>query len=313
MANCHNLFEEHINKISITASKKQRMKSSKEGLRKRIIEHFKEHQPEYEPKFYIQGSYKMKTGIRTKDDICDLDDGVYFFRTPDVESTTLQGWIYDAVDGYTDTPPQHRKKCIRNIFAGDYEIDIPVYYKIDGQEYKLAVKNNGWKDSDPKAMVDWFNGFKDKQGQLVRTVMDLKGWCDHLRNKMPSGLAMTILATNAKQKIVHNERDDIFLRDILNEIKKALDWNFSCAVPVVPNDDLFGDYDKDREKRFMDALGDFLNDANEALREPNQLKASKLWRKHLGERFPLGEDKEEDDRAANVLIAGGGSSNPWCL
>src|SRR5690606_9499030 len=106
---------------------------------------------------YIQGSYKMGSVIRTGDDICDLDDGVYFFREPDVTSTTLQSWVWDAVYGYTATDPEHRKKCIRKIFSGDYEIDYPVYYKIDDQEYQLAVKNTGWEDSDPKAMVNWFN------------------------------------------------------------------------------------------------------------------------------------------------------------
>jgi len=34
----------------------------------------------------------------------------------------------------------------------------------------------------------------------------LKGWGDHKRNKMPSGLAMTILAA---ENTKHNERDDI--------------------------------------------------------------------------------------------------------
>ena len=52
-------------------------------------------------------------------------------------STTLQNWIWDAVNGYTSISPEHRKKCIRNIFSGDYEIDIPVYYKVTGKEYQL--------------------------------------------------------------------------------------------------------------------------------------------------------------------------------
>src|SRR5688572_22315970 len=177
MANCHSLFLDFHNEISLTSGKKDRMKDSKKGLRSMIRKHFKEEHPEYEPKFYVQGSYKMKTVIRTEEDICDLDDGVYFFRTPDVTATTLQTWVWDAVDGYTDTTPEHRKKCIRNIFAGDYEIDMPVYYKVDGKEYQLAIKNKGWEDSDPKAMVNWFNGKKDKEGQLVRMVKDEKAWC----------------------------------------------------------------------------------------------------------------------------------------
>ena len=311
MANCHSLFQTFNQDISLTGSKKDRMSNSKNKLRERIRKHFKDNHPTYEPKFFIQGSYKMKTGIRTKDDICDLDDGVYFFKEPAVSATTLQGWIWDAVDGYTTTPAQHRSKCIRNIFAGDYEIDIPVYYKIDGKDYQIAIKNNGWRNDDPKALIDWFSKKKDAGGILLKIVKYLKAWCDYKRNKMPSGLAMTILAVNAKEKIIYNERDDISLRDTLKEIKKELDVKFQCLVPVQPKDNLFEDYDTVRKNNFLTALNDFINDADEAIKEKNELKASKLWQKHLGDRFPKGEDKDEDETRNAGLYIGGKTSNPW--
>ncbi len=313
MANCHDLFQCYHEEIYIGGAKKDRMVSSKNSLRERIRKWFKENHPAYEPKFFIQGSHKMKTGIRTKDDICDLDDGIYFFREPDVTATTLQSWIWEAVNGYTSTTPEHRKKCIRSIFAGDYEVDHPVYYKIDGQSYQIAVKNNGFENSDPKAMVDWFNKRKDKNGKLIRIVKYLKGWCDNNRNKMPSGLAMSILAANAKEKIVLNDRDDITLKDILKEIKKALDVKFECIVPAEPFDDLFASYDESRKDNFMTALNDFINDAEKALREENQLAASKLWRKHLGDRFPEGKDEKQQSSssAATAAAAGAATSYPW--
>lgn len=313
MANCHELFQTYHGEICIGGNKKSKMITSKGKLRERIRKWFKENHPDYEPKFFIQGSHKMKNGIRTEEDICDLDDGVYFFREPDVTATTLQGWIWDAVNGYTDTMPEHRKKCIRSIFAGDYEIDHPVYYKIDGQCYRIAVKEIGFEDSDPKAMVDWFNKKKDKDGKLVRDTMFLKGWCDHHDKKMPSGLAMTILASNAKEKIVLNERDDITLKDILKEIKKTMDIKFECIVPAMPSNDLFAEYDDDRRTNFLTALQEFIDDAEAALREENQLKASKLWRKHLGDRFPLGEDNKEQNnsRIFTATAIGARTANPY--
>jgi hypothetical protein len=313
MANCQDLFLGYKEDICIGKSKKDRMISSKEGLRKRIRKWFKDYHPDYEPKFFIQGSHKMKSGIRTKDDICDLDDGIYFFREPDVTATTLQGWVWDAVNGYTATTPEHRKKCVRSIFAGDYEVDHPIYYKVDGQNYRIAVKDNGFEDSDPKAMVEWFNGKKDKDGKLIRHVMYLKGWADERRHKMPSGLAMTILSANAKDRIVFNDRDDITLRDILKEIKKELDSEFKCIVPAVPNDDLFASYDETRKNNFLGALKEFINDADAALREENQLTAGKLWKKHLGSRFPEGKDEKQQNtsRVAAAVAAGAVRSNPW--
>jgi hypothetical protein len=306
MANCHNLFQEYNTEISIPKTKKDKMSASKDGLRKRIRDDFKKNHPEYEPKFHIQGSAspKMRTGIRTKDDICDLDDGVYFLQQPDVTATTLQTWVKDAAKGYTDIDPEHRKKCIRNIFVNDYEIDQPIYYKVDGRNYQLAVKDTGWEDSDPKALIDWFHKRKDKNGQLVKTVKYLKGWSDNIRNKMPSGLVMTILASNAKANITYtSDRDDITLRDTLKNIKASLDIKFECIVPVVPGDDLFKGYDKTRKDNFLNALQDFIDDANSAINEDNEKKASKLWQKHLGSRFPDGIDNDESKNKSEASLA----------
>jgi len=311
MANSNSLFKDFHEEIKIGSVKNDKMMESKNKLRKRIRKWFKENQPDYVPKFYIQGSYKMNSAIRTKEDICDLDDGIYFFREPGVSATTMQQWIHEAVNGYTSTTPEHRKKCVRSIFTSDYEIDHPVYYKTDDTEYRIAIKNTGWEDSDPKAVVNWFNKKKDANGRLIRSIKSMKVWCDNKDYKMPSGLAMTILASNAIDSIVLNERDDITLRDILKEIKKELQRKFQCIVPAVPNDDLFADYDDDRRNKFMDALSAFLNDAEEALREKNQLKASKLWRKHLGNRFPFGEDKDEQSTSSSSIGIGAASSIPY--
>lgn len=310
MANCHNLFQDYHDEISIGSKKNQRMMDSKEGLRKRIRKWFRENQPKYIPYFYIQGSYKMKNGIRTSEDICDLDDGIYFLRAPDVTATALKLWVKQAVEGYTSTAAENRKKCIRTIFVDDYEIDHPVYCKEEGKEYQIAVKGVGFEDSDPKAMVNWFISKKDKEGRLVRNIKYLKGWADKQSFKMPSGLALTILASDAKEKIVLNERDEITMRDILKEIKKALNNDFKCIVPAIPNDDLLENYaNKDK---FLEALDKFITDADAAIHESNQKEASKLWRKHLGDRFPLGDDKDEKRTyGAAAAAAGAITSYPF--
>ncbi|MFZ4262099.1 cyclic GMP-AMP synthase DncV-like nucleotidyltransferase [Sphingobacterium sp. HJSM2_6] len=303
MANCHNLFQDYHAELSIGSKKNERMKDSKEGLRKRVRQWFKENHPEYVPYFYIQGSYKMKNGIRTSEDICDLDDGIYFFRAPDVTASTLKEWVRQAVDGYTSSDAENRKKCVRSIFANDYEIDHPVYCKEDGKEYQIAVKGVGFEDSDPKAMVNWFVNKKDAEGRLVRAVKYLKGWADKQSFKMPSGLALTILASNAKEQIALNQRDDITLKDILKEIKKELNNSFKCIVPAIPNDDLLENYvNKDK---FLNALDMFIEDADSAIRNTNQKEASKFWCKHLGNRFPLGEDKEEKTSYGTAAAAAG--------
>lgn len=303
MSDCHNLFQTFNGNLNITSTKKSKLMTSRDKLRDKIRNHFKEKHPDYKPKFRGQGSYSMGTMIRTKEDTCDLDNGVYFFPKPSETGTTLQKWIKEAVEDATSTPPQHREKCIRVIYAGDYHIDLPVYYKSsetnDSENPHLAVKNSDWSKSDPKEFKDWFKKKKDTKGQLVRNVRYLKAWCDNRARKMPNGLTMTVLAS---KNIQYHDRDDIALRDTLKEIRNSLKSSWSCVMPTTPKDDLLESYNGDKDY-FFEAIDVFIKDADKAIdEEKNQLKASKLWQKHLGSYFPDGEDKDVD-KQANSLVA----------
>lgn len=307
MANCNKLFLDYERELTISKKKKDNLKDSKSILRNRISNYFKKYHPDYVPEFFIQGSYKMGTTIVTKDDECDLDDGIYFRREVGVSGTTLQKWVKDAVDGATSTNPQHRKRCVRVIYAGNYHIDYPIYYfPSDWEHPKLAVKNEEITESDPKEVVTWFDSAKKDNPQLIRIVKYLKGWGDYKRNRMPNGLSMCILGAD---NLVNNDRDDIALQKTLIAIKDKLDDDFECIVPATPEDDLFEDYDSNRKDYFLDNLKEFINDATTAVEnEKNQLAASKLWRKHLGDKFPLGADEDVDvkekalkEQSANIL------------
>lgn len=301
MANLDNLFREFNDELCITATKKSKMIASKDHLRNKIKDHFKTNHPGYIPKFYIQGSYKLKTSIRTKDDTCDLDDGIYFESNPDnVTGTTLQKWVKEAVEGTTDATPTHKKKCIRVVYKAGYNIDLPVmvFDEKKDEHPLLAVKNEDFKLDDPKEFVDYFK--EKKSDQMVRIIKYLKAWCDHKRNEMPCGLAMTVLALDNYQS---NQRDDIALKYTLVEIEKSLKQRFKCQMPTTPYDDLFTNYSETKKKNFLENLSAFIGDAKKAIDESNQLKASKLWRKHLGDRFPLGDDKEDESSSNFTRVA----------
>lgn len=76
-------------------------------------------------------------------------------------------------------------------------------------------------------------------------------------------------------------------------------------------DNLFADYDTTRETNFLTNLDSFLSDAEAALKEQNHLKASRLWQKHLGNRFPDGEDKNEQSNSNSATTAGAALSSSW--
>lgn len=307
MANLDNLFREFNAELCITATKKSKMISSKDHLRNKIKDHFKENHPSYTPKFYIQGSYKLKTSIRTKDDTCDLDDGIYFNSNPDnVTGTTLQKWVKEAVEGTTDATPIHKRKCIRVDYKAGYNIDLPVLvFDEEKEEHPLlAVKSDDFQIDDPKEFVDYFQ--ENKTDQMIRIIKYLKSWCDHKRNEMPCGLAMTVLALDNYQP---NQRDDISLKYTLIEIEKSLKQRFKCQMPTTPYDDLFADYSETKKKNFLENLSAFIEDVQKAIDESNQLKASKLWRKHLGDRFPLGDDKDDESSSNFTRVAA--TSRPY--
>lgn len=295
MANCNKLFLDFDNDLRPNKKKRDRISTSRETIRNKIRNHFNENHPDYTPYFWIQGSanQRVNTVILYKDNTCDLDDGVYFFGEIDVEAKTLQGWVKDAVHGATNTDPKHKRKCIRVIYQDDYHIDLPVYNKLDKDDQEeipnLADKKDGFSESDPKAFVEWFHDQKDDNRQLVRVVKYLKAWGDNIRNKMPTGLALSLLAVEC---ITANERDDIALKDTIRAIKEKLTLTWMLKMPTAPNDDLFSNYEDDKKEYILEKLDAFIADAESALDETNQLKASNLWQKHLGNRFPEGKDED---------------------
>jgi hypothetical protein len=169
MSNCHNLFQTFNGNLSITTSKKEKLMTSRDNLRDMIREciSVRKH-PEYKPKFRGQGSYSLGTMIRTKEDTCDLDNGVYFFPKPKETATTMQNWIWDAVENATSEKPQHRSKCVRVIYKGDYHIDLPVYYKEsetnDSENPHLASKTRAGQKATRRNLV---NGSKIKRTKKV--------------------------------------------------------------------------------------------------------------------------------------------------
>lgn len=300
MANCNKLFLDFDKKINVLSSKEGKLKTSCANIRTALRTHFAKNHSEYKPKFAYQGSSQLGTMIRTKDDTCDYDMGVYFGKEPDVTAKTLQGWVWDAVENTTSTKPIHKNKCIRVIYKNDYHIDLPVYYKPkffdDKVSPEIAIKSNGFSPSDPRAFIQWYKAHTNYTAKTIRVVRYLKSWGDNKQESMPSGLTMSLLAI---RNIIYNDREDIMLRDTLKQIKSATDKKWECLVPTTPGDDLFAGFTDTQKSNFKSNLSDFILDADKAIdMEKNQLKASKLWEKHLGLWFPYGADEDVDAKEA---------------
>lgn len=304
MANCHSLFQTYNEKISLSSSKRKSLIKSKNALRDKIRTYFKEYHPDYKPQFYIQGSYKCKNALLYQDNTCDLDDGVYFLKKPEVAASTLQKWVYNSVKDHTSGGQQHKKKCIRVIYKNDYNIDIPVLYMTENDAHPfLAVKDGGWVKDDPKEFVDWYLSIKDANGQFKRITKYLKDWCKNKPHKMPNGLCMTILV---QSNIIRNERDDMALRDTLKNLLSSLTTpgGWSCIMPTFPKENLFGEYDEVLKRNFLNDLKTFIEDAEYSVKTKSVHEASKKSNRNLGNRFPIAPQTEEEKRIESLTKAG---------
>jgi hypothetical protein len=318
MANSNKQFRDYNGELKIPKSKRDRMIVSRTKAREIIRNWFTKNKPDYPVSFWIQGSHKNRLNIRTKDEDCDQDDGVYINRNPDdsVTGTTLQKWIVTALTGSTSTTPAHKSRCVRNFYKanslGPYHLDYPAYYKTEQMDHpKLAVKNSELEESDPKEFTDWLDGEIATHGkQLRRSIKYLKGWANHIskNHKMPNGLTLTVLACEHFKYT--KDRDDEALYNTLIGIYDELDSKWECIMPATPNDDLLERYDTIFQINFMNALDRLIKDAKKALDQESNHEATKLWKKHLGKRFPL-EPKAVSQGSRSALGSLVGSNKPY--
>jgi len=120
MSNLHNLFLNFNNNISLTKTKKENLRGSRNAIRDKIKSYFKNKDIK-QPKFCGQGSYMMGTIINPVDDEgeYDLDDGAYFSEYEDEPKQdwpnvdTVHKWICDALETHTSESPINKTTCVR--------------------------------------------------------------------------------------------------------------------------------------------------------------------------------------------------------
>ena len=345
MANLHNVFGEYNQIIRLSDIKRTELILVRNNLRARIQERHDQfaetRRPYDELEFQSQGSFVMDTIITPMRDDYDLDDGIYFLGrlsheerpAPEVfHKMVIQaiGADHAEVEKVID-----KNTCVRVLYKSGFHIDLPIYYADNKECPDLADKERKWILSNPVEFIAWFeektrSGFqkaflyesalydqyerwitdiRKRDVQLRRLVRYLKAWGDLRREEMPCGLVMTILVAN---NFYEHERDDIALKETLVLIEGTLRQSFRCERPTTPvGEDLLASY-KNKEA-FMKYLGQFIENAKQALLETDPQKACKHWQKSLGDRFPchLAPALPKPAVATVGLVTGASSSRPW--
>lgn len=280
--NLHNLFLQYNQQISLSPNRKQKLMKAKNSIQNTIRSHFWNDSRFLEPRFYIQGSYKMNTLILKNDNSYDVDLGVYFDKIPNVKPITLQKSLHKAVHHHTNAGAVHREKCVRIIYQGEFNVDLPIFYLDRSRNIPHLATKSGWLKSDPKEFVEWFLANNGRILQVQRLIKYLKAWAGSTRYKMPSGIALTVWACKA---YVANDRDDLALLHTLKKIKSFFWWQVKCINPALPGDDLVHNLSSDQKDRFLDFLEELIDDLELSINDRNYLSAKNRLHKHFCRRF----------------------------
>jgi hypothetical protein len=276
-------YEENL---SLSKSRYKKLLKSKKNVEKKIRDHFKHHKLT-SPRFFIQGSYKMKTMVVKKDGSYDVDLGVYFRRDRGLAPTTIKKHVFEAVSGITQAGAKRLDKCIRVIYQREYNIDIPVYSTDDGEEteHPYLATNKGWEESDPRELCNWFEVRVKRHGsQLLRLVKYFKGWAINSTGRMPSGIAITVwVAENYKK----HKRDDVAFYKTAQAIQNTFGGYIECINPATPEDDLLHKLSGNQLEAFETKFEKLVANASKALEQKTEAKALALWKKIFGKNFYL--------------------------
>lgn len=307
-------FKEFHGAIKLSSTKKEELTGSRDALRKKIKKCFK-NKNRNQPRFYMQGSCSMKTTINTISAEYDLDDGVYLQNINTLnpmdewdKPEKVHQWIVDAVNGHTSKTPIDKNLCVRVNYADENRhVDLPIYVE-KGNTYYLAVKNNGWIESNPKEVSDWFaNEVKTKGEQYRRIVRYLKAWKDFREDenrsvKLFGGFQLTVLASY--HFVEDKDSDEVSFYQTIQAIENNL-WKYSSAIsyPNEPSKNIIEHYSDTRKKQFQDEFKAMFEKAKKAYDEDECKEKAKKWIKVFGNRFLVPSESECEKISSKVVPA----------
>ena len=288
MANCHEQLLTFNIALNISQTTRTKLASANRSVREHIKKQCAEKGYPFK-RFKVQGSKQLGTLIRKHGEEIDIDIGVYFYPKPALEPESLMKAVHRFfVNGHsTQTQPGHKMKCVRIPYAGNLHIDLPVYYleSLRGRGKSYLATRDGWVKNDPREFENLFVGQGGQDlAQLIRIVRYLKAWSHHIAGdrRVPQGIALTAMAGKLFKS---HKRDDEALLHVLKGMDKMLFKNWSCLMPVYPNDELLRKFSTSDKQKFLLYLSLFVTDAQKAISTRKKADACVLWRRHLGRHF----------------------------
>lgn len=307
-------FDEFLQDIEPSATTKSNAAAAHKELRDFLKndEDFKA----YHQKTFLSGSYKRDTAIRprTKNgetDRPDVDIIVVTTHTSDDDPKAVVNLLYNTLKKkYTDIRRQARSVGIKSSKA-DMDV-VPIIP--DGAMYLIPDrKQEEWMPTNPPAHTTWTTETNTAAGGRFKPLVKLMKWWrrEHPTvSKKPKGFVIECI-TAACMDADETYFGELFVKTLEN-IVEAYSINVLLnTVPSIP--DPGGSGTSVTEGITFAAFEGFYNKAEahaelgrKALSETDSEKATELWRKIFGTRFP----KTEGTNSKSLLAAAAAPASP---
>jgi hypothetical protein len=330
MANIQKYFEQFHDTIRTDFEMNSTLREKKDIILKLLRRRLQE---DDHPGFdeLLQGSYStpIRMGVRPIAKLeFDIDIGLRFaFDDEEYPAKEVRKWVYDAVDGHTDSV-EEMGPCIRVGYADGYHVDLVCYANwVDssGQEqFRLAHRKNGWRPADPPALLEHvktarkaYEGTEDsrtKTDQLRRVVRYLKRWYDEAIPKesdaKPTGLAFLLLAIEklSPTYALDGSADDRTALRTLARNASGLSGRLVAYKPTPEYEDMFGKLSDDDMDALKDRFQEMVDALDKAKAETDPAKACEALRKVFGSDFPVPEPEDTAKKTAAPAIVTSSSS-----
>ena len=309
MADVQKYFEQFHGAIRTDYDSDQKLREKREIVLDKITRRLRDAN---RPSFYVlhQGSYSKdaRTGVKTIEDLrYDIDIGLRFAITEaEYTAQEVRGWVWEAVEDHTQDV-QDKGPCIRVIYAEGFHLDLVSYahWTDDGgrEQYRLAHKDNSWRQTDPPGLLKCIRDAREPFGQLTdsatstdqfrRVVRYLKRWNDvqipmESADK-PTGLGYTLLC---RDRLVPtytwdgNSDDRKALRNLASFAETQL-GRISAHKPTPEYEDLFGRLSEVAMDKLKSRFADMRSALDDADAEVDPVKACKRLREVFGLDFPV--------------------------
>lgn len=185
----------------------------------------------------LHGSFKLDTIVNPFDANVsyDIDMGVELISDGlTYLPSTYMKHVFEKLEKAFDNV-EHRPYCIRANYAVDdsapaFHIDVSLYKVESGMKY-IAAKVGEWHESDPLAFASWFKEESEIKPHLTAIIRLLKWWAQSYWTEMPSGLVLSIWATN---NYIHDDRLDVCMQQTVSRITDQLNISIECLRPTAP-------------------------------------------------------------------------------